>query len=348
MQDKWSEFLEQQGATIDSCGNFVFDNHRKEIQNLQTGPQVISLDHLGIIRVQGEDAQNFLQGQLTNDITQLANKKIQLSGYCNPKGRMLAQFIIIPDRDAYILLIPKSILDKTISRLKMFILRSKVEINDMSQDYNALGLAGNNIQDSLANLIDDLPENEYDLTMTNDWLVTKLPGIIPRYLVVLETRQAITLWESLSKSVSIAGPASWNWLDIQAGLPIILPETLEEFVPQMVNLELLDAVNFKKGCYTGQEIVARMHYLGKAKRRMFRLHQDEESIPSPGTDIFDANGDTQSVGKVVNVAPSPEQGVDLLAVLQLTHTDTGSLRLGSPSGTQLQIMTLPYPLPNSD
>jgi len=342
MQNNWIEFLSKQGATADPAGHLVFENTRKEIVNLHTRPSMISLEHFGIARVEGEDAQTFLQGQLTNDITLLGSTKIQLSGYCNPKGRMLAQFIIMPESDGYLLLTPRNIFDKTINRLKMFVLRSKVTITDLGTNYTCIGLAGNGIETALSSVLPALPDEDFSLHTTPDQLIAKMPGTLPRYLVVTKVTMAISLWESLSGKLSKAGSAAWSWLDIHAGLPLILPETVEEFVPQMVNLELVGGVSFKKGCYTGQEIVARMHYLGKAKRRMFRLHQDDETIPAPGTDIFDAMGDTQSIGKVVLAEPATNKGVDMLAVLQLSHIHSVALHQGSPSGPQVKVESLPY------
>ena len=341
MQNNWIEFLSKQGATTDPAGNLVFGNTRKEIVDLQTNPTIISLHHLGVARVQGEDAQTFLQGQLTNDISLLGEAKIQLSGYCNPKGRMLAQFIIIPETEGFILLTPRSIFAKTINRLKMFVLRSKVEITDIGDDYTCIGFAGNGVETVLSNMIPGLPEQDFTLQAEPNHIIAKIPGTLPRYLVVTKITNAISLWESQADKFSKAGPSAWHWLDIHAGLPVILPETIEEFVPQMVNLELIGGVSFKKGCYTGQEIVARMHYLGKAKRRMFRLHQNEDTLPPPGADIFDAAGDTQSVGKVVIAEPAAD-GVDMLAVIQLSHVQSDALHQGSPSGPQLKVESLPY------
>lgn len=346
MQNGWIEFIKQQGATTDANGVTVFGSAADEIAQLQTRPAIISLDHLAIARVSGEDAETFLQGQLTNDITLLQNHKVQLSGYCNPKGRMLAQFIIIPEPDGYLLLLPHSIYDKTINRLRMFILRSKVEITDLRNEYTCLGLAGQNIQDVLAEHLPGLPEQDYILQTTQESLVCRMPGNIARYLLVSRIPNATELWRHLIEELSPAGPSAWHWLDILAGLPVILPETVEEFVPQSLNLELVGGVSFKKGCYTGQEIVARMHYLGKPKRRMFHLQQPDDSIPLPGTDIFDADDDAQSVGQVVNAAPAPGGGVDLLAELKLSHYAKDSLHVGAADGPMLNLAALPYsPVP---
>jgi len=348
MQDKWSEFLTQQDARQSLTGEWVLDDSRHCIAALPASACIISLEHLGVVRVTGDDAKSFLQGQLTNDIHLLNDNRIQLSGYCNPKGRLLAQFIVIPEGDDILLLIPKSIKDKTMQRLRMYILRSKVEITDLSGTLTCLGIAGEQLQGVTDAQLGSLPGENNDLSIHDGQRVVRFPGTIEQYLCVMETERAINLWLSLKERMTPASAQVWHWLDIQAGIPCILPETVEEFVPQMVNLELIGGVSFKKGCYTGQEIVARMHYLGKAKRRMFRLHQSTEELPPPGSDIFDAKGDNQSVGKVVMAAPSPGQGVDLLAVLQLSHTEAAQLHLGSIDGPLLILETLPYSITEKD
>jgi folate-binding protein YgfZ len=342
MQDGWIQFLNEQGATTDTNGVTVFGSASDEVAQLQVKPQIISLDHLGVARVSGEDAENFLQGQLTNDIALLKEQKVQISGYCNPKGRMLAQFIIMPEAEGYLLLLPRSIYDKTINRLKMFILRSKVEITDLRDDYACIGVAGRNIKDLLQSSMSELPEQEFALVTTPDYMACRMPGTISRYLLVARVQKAIEIWNQLATDISRAGPTAWHWLDIHAGLPVILPETIEEFVPQSLNLELIGGVSFKKGCYTGQEIVARMHYLGKPKRRMFHLQQDDGTPPVPGTGIYEAGSDDQTVGQVVNVAPAPDGGFDLLAELKLSHYQKTSLHIGAADGPLLKLASLPY------
>ena len=182
------------------------------------------------------------------------------------------------------------------------------------------------------------------LTPHEQNLFIKLPGPIPRYLVIAELAQAKALWHQLSAQISTSGASVWHWSDIQAGLPSIWSPTVEEFVPQMMNLELIGGVSFKKGCYPGQEIVARMHYLGKPKRRMFRLHSQANQPAAPGADIYLADGDGQSAGKVVMAEPSVGDGCDLLAVLQLIHANGADLRLGDRQGEALQMQSLPYAL----
>jgi len=341
MQSKWQIFLSQHGGNFNEQGQIEFSNSsREEINQLDSGCHLASLDHLGIIHVAGEDAQSFLQGQFSNDITLLNSISTQISAYCNPKGRMLAQFLIISADNEYYLLLPRAILEKTLMRLRMFVLRSQVTVTDLSDEMVCLGLIG--AQASTTDI--PLPDRDYGLASTEQLYITKIPASPNRYLLLAPLEIATSLWQSLSEKCPAVSSQTWHWLDIKAGLPNIQAETVEEFVPQMLNLELIGGVNFKKGCYPGQEIVARMHYLGKPKRRMFRLHSPDEGLPTPGEDIYLADGDGQSAGKVVMAQPSSSKGSDLLAVIRLSHADSTELRLGSVNGPPLSFESLPYSL----
>jgi len=341
MQTQWQQFLLEQDAQLDERGQLGFSNLAESITSLDTTGSICSLDHLGCIRASGADVQVFLQGQLSNDINELQNARIQLSAYCNPKGRMLAQFIVIPDKADYLLLLPRSILEPTLKRLRMFVLRSQVTLTDASDEIVCLGLAGSGVTSQLGDAL-SMPAEDYQLSQTDTMLVCKLPAPWPRFLIVTTLSPATTLWQQATAHLLATDQHLWHWLDIQAGLPSIWPQTVEEFVPQMVNLELINGVNFKKGCYPGQEIVARMHYLGKAKRRMYRLSLEQGQCPEPGTDLFVASGDAQSAGKIVLAEPGP-QDCQCLAVIKTDKVEA-ELHLGQQDGPKLTLATLPYPL----
>jgi folate-binding protein YgfZ len=155
----------------------------------------------------------------------------------------------------------------------------------------------------------------------------------------------LELWKKLNSGARPAGSPCWDWLDIRAGIPCILPQTQEAFVPQMANLDLIGAVNFKKGCYPGQEIVARMQYLGKAKRRMYLAHVDTDATPQPGAELFSMEMEGQACGLVANAAAAPGGGYDLLAVVQIASHDTYPVHLGALTGARLNFQPLPYALP---
>lgn len=341
MQTQWQQFLLTQGARLDEHGQIAFANLADAITRLDSGSVICSLDHLGCIRASGSDAQAFLQAQLSNDITQLQNTHAQLSAYCNPKGRMLAQFLVIPDNQNYLLLLPRAVLAATLKRLRMFVLRSQVTLTDASEEIVCIGLAGHTVESKLQATF-SLPAQDYKVTRTDTSLLCRLPAPCPRFLLVTNLAQASAIWRQVTASFLAADQHLWHWLDIQAGLPSIWPQTVEEFVPQMVNLELINGVNFKKGCYPGQEIVARMHYLGKPKRRMYRLALGQGNTPEPGTDLYVAGGDGQSAGKIVLAEAGPLD-CECLAVIQNDKANA-ELRLGSLDGPRLKMATLPYSL----
>lgn len=341
MQTQWQQFLVTQNARLDEQGRVTFSNLADAITRLDTDGIICSLDHLGCIRATGADAQAFLQGQLSNDINDLQNMHAQISAYCNPKGRMLAQFLVIPDKEDYLLLLPRSILEPTLKRMRMFVLRSQVTLSDVSEEIVCLGLAGKAVEVHVQQAL-SLPTEDYQLVQTDTSLVCKLPAPCPRFLTVTNLAQASSLWQQASAQLLATDQHIWHWLDIQAGLPSIWPQTVEEFVPQMVNLDLINGVNFKKGCYPGQEIVARMHYLGKPKRRMYRLALPRDGSPESGTDLYVAGGDGQSAGKIVLAEPGPRD-CQCLAVIR-NDKAKDELRLGSLDGPRLTIATLPYSL----
>jgi len=341
MTNEWQNFLTQHGGKVNEQGQISFANSpRDEFAQLESGCHLASLDQLGIIHVTGDDAQAFLQAQFSNDINLIDQSTSQISAYCNPKGRMLAQFLIIPADNEYYLIFPHSLMEKTLKRLRMFVLRSQVSLTDVSDEMVCLGLIGDKLDD-----IDiALPETDYGLLMNEQTFVTKVPATPSRHLILCPLTAGQAIWLKLIPNCGAVSAQSWSWLDIQAGLPSIQAETVEEFVPQMLNLELIGGVNFKKGCYPGQEIVARMHYLGKPKRRMFKLHTDAEQVPAAGDDLYLHGGDGQSAGKVVMAQPSASKGTDLLAVIRLNHADSTELRLGSADGPLLSFEPLPYSL----
>ncbi len=341
MNTPWQEFQIQQGAKLDDSNQLSFGHDtRTEINSIQTGPVQVTLDHLGVIQVSGEDAQTFLQSQFSNDITLINKTTSQISAYCNPKGRILAQFLVMATNESYLLILPLDIIEKTLQRLRMFVMRSQVVLTDVSNELISFGLIGE--QSNSQEL--DIPIENYQVTESGNTLTVKLPAPISRYLVISPIEQAKTQWESNKHTHTACSHHVWLWLDIQAGIPNIVKDTMEEFVPQMVNLELIEAVNFKKGCYPGQEIVARMHYLGKPKRRMFKLYSHDTNPPAPGTDLYLNGGDGQSAGKIVLAEPSKTDGIDMLAVIRLSHENSDQLRLGSAEGPVIEFTEQPYPL----
>ena len=298
---------------------------------------LMPLTHLAVICVTGADATAFLHGQLSNDVQGLAPDASLLAGYCNAKGRLYALPRLWRAGEDWHLCLPADTAEAVLKRLRMFVLRSRVTLA-LRGDITLLGVAGEGAAACLHDAGLPAPEEVNAVATKGEVTVLRWPGSPPRFQVCVGDDAAPALWAALSARARPAPASVWRLLDIDAGLPTIYAPTLEAFVPQMVNLELVDGVSFRKGCYPGQEIVARMHYLGKASRRMHRLGA-AGSPPAPGTPLLDEAG--REVGSVVDAQAADGCGCRLLAVVQVTAAD-GALRLAS--GQALHRLTLPYAL----
>ncbi len=347
MNTDWQKLLEQQGAELDGDKVISFGNSDAERQATASGNVLADLSHYGLIEAVGEEARDFLQNQFSNDMRLVGPAQSQISAYCSPKGRMLAAFRIFQQGEKFYLRLPRSILEPTLKRLRMFIMRSKVTLEDASDTLARFGLAGPEAAQQLSNILDNIPTESNSVAENPGLSVIRLPDPTPRFEIHGEPEAVMTLWRRLARQATPVGADCWTWLDIQAGIPEVLPDTVEAFVPQMVNLEALDGISYKKGCYPGQEVVARMHYLGKLKRRMYRAHVSSDAIPSAGDNLYSPKETEQSVGKIVEAQPNPEGGVDLLAVIQIASAETANIHLGTSEETpRLDFQDLPYTVTN--
>ncbi|HXU94466.1 MAG TPA: folate-binding protein YgfZ [Gallionella sp.] len=344
MHPDWQQFLQQQhGAVLDNGIAQHFGNLPSELSAAQNNTVLCDLSQFGVLRVSGEDAQSFLQNMLSNDIREVNASHAQLSSLNDPKGRMLATMLIWLDGSDHLLQLPRAMCEPIRKKLSMYVLRAKVKISDVSDESIVMGLSGPAATEMLSKLFGELPQLPYGVTSTGEACVIRLGDT--RFQITTAARYAPTIWHTLAQHAQPAGSACWDWLTIRAGIPFILPATQEQFVPQMTNFEVIGGVNFKKGCYPGQEIVARMQYLGKPKRRMYLAHIDGDAAPQPGDTLFSADLEGQSSGMVVNAAPAPGGGHDVLAVVQIASHDAHPVHLGSPAGPRLQFQPPPYPLP---
>jgi tRNA-modifying protein YgfZ len=296
---------------------------------------MIDLSHLGLIQVSGADALTFLQGQVTNDVN-LLNMQSHYTGYCTAKGRLLALFLAYRVEDSLYLQLPKSILPSIAKRLQMYVLRSKVTIADVSEQFFRLGFAGKNAAQVLAHISPRIPQTEGEVVQFDDGIIIKHAGAIPRFEIMMPNTNADKVLATLSQYAQVASLNLWHLLEIEAGIAEITEATQEKFVPQMVNLDALGGINFKKGCYTGQEIVARTHYLGKVKRRTLLAHIDSAQAPQVGDQLMIAQ---EAVGTVVRVASHPNGGFELLAEMHLESQENGTTMW---NGNVLAFRPLPY------
>jgi folate-binding protein YgfZ len=342
MTSEWQRFLQDAGAA--TAGNSVqhFGDPARETQAVN-GAVIADLSHRALIVARGADAEKFLQGQLSNDILAVNDTHSQLSAYCSPKGRTLALFRIFRRDGVLHLALPEALLESTLARLRKYILMSKVTL-EPDTTLAQMGYAA--LDDSpLRLLIDPLPKATDDVTRAGDVTVLRVPGLHPRYEFIGPPDALAALWTALAARAMPVGVGPWELLDILGGVPVLHPQTVEAFVPQMLNLDVFNGINFKKGCYTGQEIVARTHYLGKLKRRMYRLHCPADEAPPPATPLYNtAHRTDEAVGDVAAAQPAPEGGTALLAVLQIEAAAQGELRLRGMEGPACTVQPLPYAL----
>lgn len=343
MNAEWRALLVNAGAVFEGDHVLHYGSPEAERRGAANGDILADLSQLAVLRAEGPDAQSFLQGQLSNDILLVSEVRAQLSAYCNAKGRMFAIFLIFRRPDgAYYLQLPAALAESTLKRLRMYILRAKVKLDFAGDGFGHIGLSGPNAEYLLMEALGKLPTAVYDSMTSDDVTAVRLPGPHARFELFAPLTRLRPLWQALAARAMPVGAGPWAWLDIMAGTPVVLPGTVEEFVPQMANLELVGGVSFTKGCYPGQEIVARMHYLGRLKQRMFRAHVESDRTPLPGTPLYASDMPDQSAGTLVSAEPAPDSGYDLLAVIQLNSAEHAELHLDSAQGSLLRRADLPY------
>jgi folate-binding protein YgfZ len=335
----WQEFQCTQSAVFNKETIVSFGNIQNELLSAAQADILCDLSDLTTLALSGDDALTFLQGQVTNDVNLLGLDKAHYSGYCSPKGRLLALFLAYRQAEAIHLQFNGELAEPIAKRLKMYVMRSKVKLDNIDDDIVKLGISGANAKQALSAFFSTIPALALELSHNENGTLIRLSGPLPRFQIVCNTDSAKRIWSELKKTCQPVGKAAWEWLEIQAGIPDIALSTQEEFVPQMVNLDCLNGINFKKGCYTGQEIVARTHYLGKVKRRTHLLHLATSAPAQAGMDVVTDKQDV--VGKVVRAAPAPNGGHDVLAEIRLDSLEAGDLFI---NGVKLELRTLPYAL----
>jgi tRNA-modifying protein YgfZ len=334
----WQSFLAGRGARLEPAGVASFGKPLAELLAARDGTIVADLSHNALLAVTGDDAAAFLHGQFTNDVQALDVGGAQWSGWCSPKGRLLATFLLLRQADGFLVMLPAEIAEPVAKRLKMFVLRSKVKIEDASERFRRIGVAGKGAAHAVGSIFGDTPP----VMRSTERDGSRCTAIATdRFLVLAAPESAPGLWEALAEEATEAGTDAWEWTTLRAGLPTVVAKTQDEFVPQMANFELVGGVSFRKGCYPGQEIVARTQYRGILKKRMALVHVPGDERPQPGDNVYGASFGEQAAGKVVSATPSPEGGFDALVVAQLESLDAAELRLGSPTGTPLEIRSRP-------
>lgn len=288
---EWHQFLKFQSAHFGDDDVLDYGDPQAELEAEAESRWLTDLSHFSLIQIKGNQASAFLQGQLTCDISKLREHKASLSACCNPKGRMIANFYIWRDQDDYYVLLPRSMASYTYEHLKKYAVFSKVELNTINETV-IIEVSG-----------------ELNSTVFSP---IKLPN--SHHLIIANAEKIIETWSQLSESKPLIGSLAWRAFNIKHGLVFIYPRTRELFTPQMINLQKLDGVSFTKGCYVGQEIIARTEHLGKLKRHLYHAHVDGGSQPVPGDELHNKND--QVIGIVVESTISKNNGFECLAVLQ--------------------------------
>ena len=291
----------------------------------------VPLSHLGVIGARGADAAKFLQGQLTNDVVTLGTSQLRLAGFCSAKGRLQASFLASSaSADEFTLVCSASVLPATLKRLSMFVLRAQCKLRDATAETALWGLSG----DTARAQSGDLPV--WGRRETEGTTTVRLPDAsgVARCIVSAPGDALVSAWPAATLD-------QWRWLEVQSGLPMIEAATVDQFVPQMLNYEIVGGVDFQKGCYPGQEVVARSQYRGTIKRRMFLF--DLAAAAAPGQEVFHSDDASQPAGMVVNAALRPDgSGWSALVEVKLAALGSGTLHLGAADGAVLRLGALPY------
>jgi folate-binding protein YgfZ len=288
----------------------------------------------GVVAVTGEDAVKFLHSQLTSDVSGVEVNRAQFSGYCSPKGRLYAVFLLARREADVLLQITGAPATAMVQRLSKYVLRSRVRVSNATDRFSLFGIVGNEACTALG-----APERVHDAAGASGALLIRLDD--DRALVLADLDQAPT-WRERLQQFAKADEHLWNLSEIRAGVPAISPALEEEYVPQMVNLDLLGGVSYSKGCYPGQEIVARTHYLGRLKQRMHRIQVHTDATLNPGDRLFSAHFGQQASGSVVRAETTNSFTQEALAVLQIESARSGDLRYGAPDGPPVELLSLPY------
>lgn len=347
MNEEWNKFLAGHMAVIEAGPSVRFGDVRDEVRIAATEIVMSPLLQRTLIQVTGEDAESFLLGQFTNDLRILDETHTQLSAYCTAQGRMLAIFRVLRPADGFTLMLPAELRDPIVQRLRMYVLRSRVTLTPVD-DMVVIGLSGSGSDALVMDLFGESPATADSCVSKDGMTAIRVGTKRTRFELVIPVARAETVWDHIGQKAQAVGTAAWNWLDIQDGIPAVYAATSEAFVPQMANLDALDGINFKKGCYPGQEIVARMHYLGRLKQRMYSAHLSVDQPPEAGAKLYAPSFGEQAAGTIVDAQIAPTGGVDALAVIQIGAAEAGEVHLLATDGPNLNLTELPYSLPAAE
>jgi len=353
MNPSWTQFLESEGAVFSENLGFHFDDQASAFSKPEGSNLIIPLGKFELLKVSGPDAQQFLQGQLTCDMADIVNGTSRLGVHCNIKGRAKFSFRALCFNNAFYLMTPPGQSEFICENLKKYILFSNVEMEPNASGLTPLGLIAGEIPAVLDGLFGKLPEATDDCQTNDRGIICRLPDTSYRWLALVPDHLATKTWNTLKQSGFTATAENhWTLSEIRAVLPQVEAATRELFIPQEINYDLINGISFTKGCYTGQEIVARLYYRGQVKKRTLPAtldlgKTDSEAtttrIPEPGTTVF-VKGKEQTVGTVVQSTRSGANQATVLVSIRVDAMGAESLLVGHASGPHLTLGTTPYTL----
>jgi folate-binding protein YgfZ len=326
MNPQWKNFLLSGQAAIEDNGRIVF------AESPSDHPHIYPVANLGVLAASGKDAAKLLQGQATCNVFEVTETQARIGAFCNPKGRAIATFLLAKQAEDYLLVLPLELLEAVKTRLQKYVLRSDVKFTDRSDELCLIGISA----------AEAASEPWLAASREQNAVSIALGGAPVRQLLIAEAEQAIALWADrvVTQGYVPASSEDWRYLDLIAGIPWLTQATSEEYIPQMLNLDKLGGISFTKGCYTGQEIVARTHYLGKAKREMFLAEADTSSVPEPNAPVIDNHSEAETiVGKVLSAFGLGNKCA-MLIVLQIPGSDCQDLRLAAPDREKITLLPL--------
>lgn len=353
MNELWYQHMENQGAVWQADRQRIAHFGIPEIERhiMKHGAVMTSLAHNGLIRFSGEDAKTFLQGQLTQDVNLVTETQAQLAAYCDPQGNVLGLGVLFLFHGAYYWQVPRSSVLPLLKRLKMFIMRSKVDCEDFSDLLPRFGYAGiHAAQDIVVLLNEKLSDQAYGQHYLSseefaDIAMIRLPTAHPCALFVGPFPALGILWDRLETNGTKVGTDDWNLMDLAYGLPSVTSEIQGQFNAHQLNLDRIGAVSFKKGCYPGQEVIARTHYRGKPTKRLMRFHTTGTLLPSLAEELTVTYGDDRSLTlTIIGAGPDLNEGSLLLAIASIKGVDDADGQFSLPSGEPLQMEPMGYRL----
>jgi len=340
MPAEWNSFLQARGAHIDAGHVLDFGTPEQEATAALENNIVTDLSFLTVIKITGTDATGFLQGQFSSDIKQLSDGDVQLSSWCNPKGQVIASFILTRLNGEYFLLLPAQMKDRFIKRLRMYVLRANVIVEDDNASQRCIGIKyGGDLSTNIGVLHTAATSGK--AVQQEGLILVPVPVSRKRWIIIGAEDSLREIWTKLSHAFIPVGSHYWDLFDVLDGLPWISDATTEAFLPQLLNMDQLQAVSFNKGCFPGQEVIARLQHRGKIKQRLVIANLDSEININPGIKIYQDDGE-QSIGTIINSVKHPADGVYVLAILDIAHGTPDQLILKNDNARFIQITAPPY------